>query len=405
MAIGIGGKSMEQALAGLSDMTAGVRPIQTVEYRQRMDKACGLMQQQNIDAMLINAGTNLHYFCGVDWYVSERLVAALLFASGELYYLLPHFELGTLKPLFQVPGEILTWQEHDNPYALCMDKLCQHSGKGATLILDDSAPYFIADGLGACSSEVTLRSARSVIGPCRSHKSASEITLIQRAMDMTMAVHQAAASVLFEGISCKEVENFIHQAHKQVGASGSYFCIVLFGADTAFPHGVKQPSPLKLNDMVLIDTGCRLHGYLSDITRSYVFGQASDRQRQVWQWEKQAQQLAFEAARPGAPCQNADRAVRAFLTSQGLGPDYQLPGVPHRTGHGIGLDIHEGPYLVEGETQPLAPGMCFSNEPMLVMPGEFGVRLEDHFYITEQGPRWFTSPAYSLDDPFGLAAP
>ena len=196
--------------------------------------------------------------------------------------------------------------------------------------------------------------------------------------------------------------DFIHQAHIKMGAaSGSYFCIVLFGEDSAFPHGVKNPKCLEKNDMVLIDTGCQIDGYISDITRSYVFGEASDRQRQIWQFEKEAQAIAFKAAQLGIPCSDVDQAARAYLSQQGLGPDYNLPGLPHRTGHGIGLDIHEWPYLVGSDTTLLDVGMCFSNEPMICVPGEFGVRLEDHFYMTKQGPKWFTQPSLSIDDPFG----
>jgi Xaa-Pro dipeptidase len=198
------------------------------------------------------------------------------------------------------------------------------------------------------------------------------------------------------------VETFINEAHRKVGATGSYFCIVLFGTATSFPHGVKDPQTLKQGDVVLIDTGCKLQGYLSDITRTYVFGEATERQRTMWQHEKNAQLAAFEAAQPGSPCGDVDLAARNYLAAQGLGPDYQLPGCPHRTGHGIGLDIHEWPYLVKDNPEPLAPGMCFSNEPMLVLPGEFGIRLEDHFYMAPDGPKWFTHPAHSIDDPFGL---
>jgi Xaa-Pro dipeptidase len=225
---------------------------------------------------------------------------------------------------------------------------------------------------------------------------------MQRAKDMTLEVHKAAASILRAGISTTEVEEFIHQAHRRVGATGSYFCIVLFGPASAFPHGVREPQVLKDGDMVLVDTGCKLHGYISDITRSYVFGTPSERQRTFWNFERAAQLEAFEAARLGAPCESVDAAARRSLEANGLGPDYQLPGLPHRTGHGIGLDIHEGPYLVRGDATPLEPGMCFSNEPMICVPGEFGIRLEDHFYMAEDGPRWFTQPSHSIDDPFGL---
>lgn len=402
MTKGIGGASPAEALATLEDMTQGLEPIGPKDYQQRLDKALSLMQQHQLDAVLLNAGTNLRYFTGVDWYASERLVAALLLRDGRLVYVLPHFEIGSIQPRMQLEGEILSWQEHENPYQLCADAIKALAGEQARLAIDESAQFFIADGIQQVAASFQLCNAKVVTAGCRMQKSAAELALMQRAMDMTLAVHQATASMLYPGISTAEVERFIDQAHRKVGASGSYFCIVLFGSDTAFPHGVAHPKTLEAGDMVLIDTGCRLHGYLSDITRSYVFGEATAKQRTVWQHEKNAQLAALAAATPGAACQQVDRAARAYLQQQGYGPDYQLPGLPHRTGHGIGLDIHEWPYLVEGNTTALAEGMCFSNEPMLVLPGEFGVRLEDHFYMTEQGPVWFTEPAHSIDNPFGL---
>ncbi|MDP4534654.1 Xaa-Pro peptidase family protein [Alkalimonas collagenimarina] len=404
MVNGIGGKNKEEALNGLHDMTASVAPIAVSEYRQRINKARMLMQQQQLDAVLLNAGTNLRYFTGVDWYASERLVAALLLRDGRLLYVLPHFEIGSIEPLMLVSGDILSWHEHENPYQICAEAVMAFAGQQARLAIDESAQFFIADGIRQAGPELQLSNAKAVTAGCRMQKSAAELALIQRAMDMTLAVHQATASILYPGISTDEVSRFINEAHRRVGASGSYFCIVLFGGDTAFPHGVANPKALEDGDMVLIDTGCRVHGYLSDITRSYVFGTPSDKQRQVWQHEKQAQLAAFAAARPGQPCETVDHAARSYLVEQGYGPDYNLPGLPHRTGHGIGLDIHEWPYLVQGDVTPLLPGMCFSNEPMLVLPGEFGVRLEDHFYITEAGPVWFTEPAHAIDQPFGKPA-
>ena len=393
----IGGLSAAEALAQLDDMTAGVVPINADEFRQRITKACQLMQQQQLDAMLLTAGTNLYYFTGLRWYASERLVAALLLADGSLHYIIPEFERGTIAPLLLLPGELHGWQEHESPYQLCVTLL---QGKTA-LALDESAAFFIADGLKAANPTLQLSNAARVSAVCRRCKSEAELAIMQRAMDMTLTVHKAVASILYSGISTAEVEAFIDAAHRKVGATdGSYFCIVLFGGDTAYPHGVAKPKALADGDMVLIDTGCRLHGYLSDITRSYVFGKPSERQREVWQHEKAAQAAAFAAAAIGVPCQQVDRAARHYLQQHGFGPGYQLPGLPHRTGHGIGLDIHEWPYLVEGNELSLAEGMCFSNEPMLVLPGEFGVRLEDHFYMTEQGPRWFTEPALAIDQPF-----
>ena len=400
---GIGGASKASALATLTDMTKDTRPVDKAEYTSRIDKAQHYMREHQIAAIYLNAGTNLSYFTGMDWYASERLVGAILPASGEVVYIAPLFEIDSLSERQVIAGDIVGWQEHESPYALVAEVLKQAGLSGGDILgVDEATAFFIVDGFNKAMPDIEIINASGVTAHCRMHKSASELALIQRAMDMTLAVHQATASILHEGITTTEVEQFIHEAHKKVGASGSYFCIVLFGKATSFPHGVKDPQVLKPGDLVLIDTGCKLHGYLSDITRTYSFGGASEKQARLWQAEKDAQLAAFAAAANGSPCGDVDAAARVSLESAGLGPDYDLPGLPHRTGHGIGMDIHEWPYLVKGNPQPLAPGMCFSNEPMIVVPGEFGIRLEDHFYMAEDGPRWFTQPAHSISNPFGL---
>lgn len=402
MTNGIGGKTIQEALNSLTDMTADVVLVGTEEYLTRIEKAQAYMQQNNIHALYLNAGTNLTYFTGMQWYPSERLVGAILPASGEVIYIAPAFEIDSITERLVIAGNIEGWHEHENPYALFAELVARYCPANEGVVgVDESTPFFAVDGFNKALSKTRIINGAEVTAHCRMQKSTAELALIQRAMDMTLAVHKAAASILHPGITTTEVEAFINQAHRKVGASGSYFCIVLFGKATSFPHGVKDPQVLKENDIVLIDTGCRLHGYLSDITRTYCYGTPTDKQRAIWQAEKQAQQAAFAAAQPGAPCGDVDLAARKSLEASGLGPDYQLPGLPHRTGHGIGMDIHEWPYLVKDNPQPLAKGMCFSNEPMIVVPGEFGVRLEDHFYMTDEGPRWFTQPSHAIDKPFG----
>ncbi|HEY7776317.1 MAG TPA: Xaa-Pro peptidase family protein [Kineobactrum sp.] len=400
MTHGVGGSDVASELQKLSDMTAGARPIGDDEFNARIARAQALMQAEGLDVIYLNAGTNLYYFTGTRWSASERMVGALLPASGAPLYIAPAFELGTLQGFLRVPGAVHCWEEHESPYELCARLLKE---LGATNIgIDESTPFFVVDGLQQAAQHCHLRAATAVTAGCRMHKSPAELALMQRAKDMTLAVHQSVARILRPGITTTEVTDFIDRAHQAVGApKGSYFCIVLFGPDSAFPHGVAQPKALEIGDMVLIDTGCQLHSYISDITRSYVFGTPTPAQRKIWAIEQEAQAAAFAAARIGAPCGAVDDAAHRVIEAHGLGPDYTLPGLPHRTGHGIGLDIHEWPYLVRGNTTPLAAGMCFSNEPMICVPGEFGVRHEDHFYMTENGPRWFTQPARSIDDPFG----
>ena len=400
----IGGKTFDEALAGLQDMMAGAAPIGRDEHVARMAKAQAYMRDSGVAAVYLNAGTNLAYFTGTHWHPSERLVGAILPASGAVEYISPAFEEGSLKGFMQVDGPVHCWHEHENPYALFVRVL---EGMGITgtarVGIDESAPFFVFDGIRQQPQNYVLENAKPVTAHCRMRKSKAEIALMQRAKDMTLAVHKAAASVLYEGITTTEVAEFIDRAHRKVGAKGSYFCIALFGEASAYPHGVNYIQTLKKGDMVLIDTGCKVHDYISDITRTYVFGQPTERQRAVWNAEKAAQAAAFEAAQLGVPCCEVDKAARASLVASGFGPGYDLPGLPHRTGHGIGMDVHEWPYLVGSDTTPLDVGMCFSNEPMICVPGEFGIRHEDHFYMTEAGPRWFTQPAHSIDAPFANA--
>jgi Xaa-Pro dipeptidase len=397
----IGGSTEEQALARLSDMTGGIEGIGKDEHAARIAKAQAFMRAQGIAAVYLNAGTNLAYFTGMRWYPSERMVGAILPAEGGVEYIAPAFEEGTLHGFMNIPGPVNCWQEHENPYALFVAVLRRMGvAAGSRVGLDESTPFFIADGIRQQESGDVLENAKPVTAHCRMRKSAAEIALMQRAKDMTLEVHKAAASILREGITTAEVTAFIDRAHRKAGASGSCFCIVLFGEASAYPHGVNYEQELKKGDVVLIDTGCKFKDYISDITRTYVFGEPTERQRAVWNAEKAAQQAAFEAAQLGVPCGDVDRAARASLQAAGFGPGYALPGLPHRTGHGIGMDIHEWPYLVGSDDTPLDVGMCFSNEPMICVPGEFGIRHEDHFYMTEKGPRWFTQPAHSIDHPF-----
>ena len=405
MTIGVGGSTPAKELADLDDMTMDITPIALPEYEARIREAQRLMREKDIAGIYVNAGTSLYYFTGTRWGASERMVGAIIPASGQLEYIAPAFEEATLVEYMTITGRVNCWEEDESPYALMGSALARMGLKEGTIGIDEAAPFFISDGIRQSNPQYQFRNAAEVTASCRMIKSSTELALMQRAKNITLEVHKCAARILAPGVTTTEVEAFIHAAHKAAGASaGSYFCIVLFGEATAYPHGVKDPQVLQDNDMVLIDTGCQLEGYISDITRSYVYGEISDRQRQIWNLEKEAQAAAFAAAKIGQPCSAVDTAARKALEAQGLGPGYNIPGLPHRTGHGIGLDIHEWPYLVKNETTKLAPGMCFSNEPMICIPGEFGIRHEDHFYMTESGPKWFTEPAYSVDDPFGYEA-
>ncbi len=303
-----------------------------------------------------------------------------------------------------VKGGFILWDEHQSPTnAVAKFALNLSDSNQCKLAIDSQTPFFTASRLQAFSKNLKIANAEELIATCRRIKSDHELALLSHAKAITLKVQRAAAAMLHEGIDTREVQVFLDQAHRACGMDGaSSFKIVLFGGPTAYPHGVPYPQTLKDGDMVLIDTGGTIHGYNSDITRSYVFGQPNARQRELWHIEREAQLAAFDATQIGAPCSAPDDAARVVIEAAGLGPGYQTPGLAHRTGHGVGLDIHEHPYIVKDNDLLLQPGMCFSIEPMICSYGEFGVRLEDHACISESGPVWFTQPSESIDNPLNL---
>lgn len=373
--------------------------IGAADYAARLAKARALMQAAGVDALLVTAGQSLRYFTGIGWGASERLVALLLTAQGEPLLIAPAFEEGSLDAVLRIPAGKRLWEEHEDPHALVAGAMAERGAR--RLALDPEAAFRIGTGLSRYLDAGFLVDAQPIIDGCRMCKTAAELALIQHACDITLQVQRLAAGIAREGLGSDELLRFIDQAHRALGADGgSTFCIVQFGHATAYPHGIPGVQHLRRGELVLIDTGCSIEGYNSDVTRTWIFGEADEDQRRIWALERAAQQAAFEAVRPGEPCEAVDAAARRVLEAAGLGPDYRLPGLPHRTGHGCGLSIHEAPYLVRGNRQPLAPGHCCSNEPMIVVPGRFGVRLEDHFYVTESGARWFTPPSIAIDRPF-----
>ena len=399
---GIGGSTIEKELDAIEPIAHLIKPIKKEEFQKRIDKACGLMKEQNASAMYLHAGTNLYYFTGMRWSASERMVGAVLFSNGRLVYIAPKFEKGTILDFMLIHGDVECWEEHESPFSLLGSILGVNNNNEIDVYIDEITPFFISDGIIKANSNLNLKNATSIIASCRMIKSLKEISIMQYAMNITLEVQKAVARIMRVGISAAEVVDFINEAHKRYGIeSGPYFCIVLFGVDSSFPHGVRMPKKLEMNDVVLVDTGCVLHDYISDITRTYVFGEVNDEQRRIWNIEKEAQIAAFNASQIGKSCASVDDASRQILEEHGLGPDYTLPGLPHRTGHGIGLDIHEYPYIVRGNKTILKAGMCFSNEPMICVPNKFGIRLEDHIYMTKNGPKWFTEPAHSIENPFG----
>jgi Xaa-Pro dipeptidase len=403
MTIGVGGSSFAAELAAIRNQRDAVPPIGAEEHARRVDRAQARMRELGIAALWLDGTTNLHWLTGMRHGQSERPFGAVLPADGALTYLCPQFEVEKAKTLLLIPGEVRGWEEDEDPYALFADILRGADVAGGTVAIDDMARMFLAEGLRAALPNHRFVASGPVTSHLRERKTEHEVALLRRAMQLTVDIQAAAARGLYEGVTTTEVQEFLAAAHRQAGFDGApAFALVLFGEASAYPHGVPYAQTLRDGDVVLVDVGGPLHGYVSDITRSYVFGTPNARQRDIWNLSHRAQAAGFGAARPGAPCGGIDDACRAEVVKAGFGPGYKTPGLPHRTGHGIGMDVHEAPYFVGSNRAPLAVGNTGSIEPTIAIYGEFGIRLEDHIVVTETGADWLTKPARSVDDPFGL---
>jgi Xaa-Pro dipeptidase len=376
-------------------------PISSAERLERIAKAQRLMQRQGIGAVIIESGPSLDYFTGVQWWRSERLTGAVIPASGQLIVVTPFFERPSVAESLSIPAEIRTWNEDEEPLKLVADFLRERRVASASVGFEETNRFFILDRLRQQLPAMRDVSANPVVRGCRMIKSEHEIALMQAANDIMLASLRYAAARTREGMTPADIDALIGAAQKRLG--GSYDGgLVLLGEASAYPHGSHKPQRVKRGDIVLMDCTCAVHGYQADITRSFVFGAAATpEQRKVWDQVHRGQQIAIRAAKVGIPAGAVDDAVRAAYESWGYGPGYRLPGLSHRTGHGIGMEVHEPVYLVHGERTPLAPGMCFSDEPGIYIPGKFGIRLEDCWHMTEAGPKFFTQPPPSIDSPFG----
>ncbi len=388
-----------EPIRALKPMTDGIVPIADEERRARLEKARRLMVENRIDAIFLEPGSSLFYYTGVRWGLSERLFGFVLPAKGEPAYVCPKFEEARAREVTRFSNDIRTWEEDESPYRVVAGILSDRGAASGRIGVEERVRFFLFDGIRKEAAGATYVSADPVSAGCRIYKSPAEIALMQRANDITIAAYRATFATLHEGMTQFDFNRNAAAAFRALGVEGS--AGAQFGEYTAYPHGSIQPQKLKAGDMVLVDGGCGVEGYRSDITRTTVFGKPTERQIDVWELEKRAQTAAFEAAKVGVPCEAVDAAARKVITDAGFGPDYKVPGLPHRTGHGIGLDGHEWRNFVRGNKTPLAPGMCFSDEPMIAIYGEFGVRLEDCLYITEQGAKFFTAQAVAIDRLFG----
>ncbi|OJW27074.1 MAG: peptidase [Sphingopyxis sp. 65-8] len=386
--------------AGLPNLAAKAVPIGADERKARIAKAAALLRANDIGALLIEPGSSLIYFTGVEWWRSERLTAAVLTREGEVAIVTPFFEEPSVRESLGVPADVLTWNEDENPLRFVADWLAKRGLAKGRVGVEETVRYFAVDGLQQAMPEARVVNGAPVVRGCRMIKSAAELALMQVASDITIAAYRHTAPRIEAGMTPADIGAIMRAATRALGGN-SEFELILLGEASAYPHGSGKPQAVKAGEVVLMDCGATVHGYQSDISRSFVYGKASPRQRQVWDEMRKGQDVAFAAAQIGAAAGTVDDAVRAYYQKLGWGPSYRLPGTSHRTGHGIGLDGHEPVNLVRGETTKLAPGMCFSNEPGIYIPGEFGIRLEDCFYMTDSGPKWFSEPPPSIDQPFG----
>jgi len=368
------------------------------ERRARIEKARRLMTDNGIAAMFLEGGTSMFYYTGVRWGNSERTFGVVIPAKGELAWVTPAFEEQRARELIKFSNDVRVWQEDESPYEVIAGILRDRGAANGKVGFEERVRFFIFDGVRQRLSSAQYVSATPVTAGCRMIKSPAEIALMQRANDITLQAIADGFKSMKEGMTNQELGANVAAATRKLGGTADG-ALVIFGKYTAFPHGSVQPQKLRENDVVLIDAGCTIEGYTSDITRTTVFGKPTQRMRDVWETEKKAQNAAFAAAKVGATCESVDAAARKVITDAGFGPGYKTPGLPHRTGHGIGLDGHEWTNFVKGNTTKIQSGMCFSDEPTIVIYGEFGIRLEDCLHVTESGPRFFSKQSESIELP------
>jgi Xaa-Pro dipeptidase len=386
------------AMALPAQGTSGAAPISDTERHARVEKARKLMTDNGIGAIFLEGGTSMFYFTGVRWGNSERTFGVVIPAKGELAWVTPAFEEQRARELIKGATDVRAWQEDESPFRL-IAQILRDRGVGTGKVgMEERVRFFIADGVRQELPTAQFVSATPVTAGCRMIKSLAEIALMQQANNITLQAIGSSFKTLKEGMTTQELSANVASATQKLGGKADG-ALVIFGKYTAFPHGSIQPQKLHDGDVVLIDAGCTVDGYTSDITRTTVFGKPTQRMRDVWDTEKRAQSAALAAAQIGATCESVDAAARAVITKAGFGPDYKTPGLPHRTGHGIGLDGHEWTNFVRGNTTKIQPGMCFSDEPTIVIYGEFGIRLEDCLHITDSGPKMFTPQSPSIEHP------
>ena len=393
---------LPSVIRDLKPMVEGVVPISLEERKRRIAGAQELMAKNRMDAIFMEGTASCFYFTGMRWGQSERTFGLVIPAKGAIAYVCPKFEESRARELIktELGDEVRCWEEDENPFKLIVDIVKARGVRHRRIGMEERVRFFIADGVRIHANlNWEVVDATPVTAGMRMHKSPAEIALMQHASDVTIEAYKAAFATVRDGMSQSEFSANLAAAYRKLGYTGG--ALVLVGKYSAIPHGTVVPQVLREGDVMLVDGGTSVEGYASDITRTIVVGKPSQRQRDVWDLERRAQDAAFEAVKVGATCESVDAAARAVIEKAGFMKNYGLPGLPHRTGHGIGLEGHEWTNFVKGNKTPIAPGMCFSDEPTIAIPGEFGIRLEDCLYVTEQGPRFFSKQSKSIEEPFG----
>ena len=397
-------RAAEPDLAALRDIASGTAPIGESERRDRIARAQAAMRAHGIGAVVIEPGSSMVYFTGVEWHRSERLTCAILPVEGTPCIVTPFFEEPSVRQTLGIAADVRVWQEDEDPLKLVAGFLKERKLAARAIGIEETVRYFAVDGLARAldgsGPGAKIVSANPVVRAVRMRKTAPEIALMQAATDVTIAAYRWTYPRIEKGMTPADIAALINTATRHLGGEPE-FALILIGAAAAYPHGSRDPQIVADGQIVLMDCGCTVQGYQSDVSRTFVYGNATKEQRRVWDQVRAGQAKAFAAAQIGTPAGHVDDAVRGYYQTLGYGPRYALPGLSHRTGHGIGLDGHEPVNLVHGETMPLDEGMCFSDEPGLYLPGKFGVRLEDCFHMTASGPKWFSVPPVSLDAPMG----
>ncbi|HSZ10347.1 MAG TPA: Xaa-Pro peptidase family protein [Steroidobacteraceae bacterium] len=379
-------------------LTTEARPISVEERRQRIARVQALMAQRKIAALLVEPGSSLEYFTGIRWHRSERTTLAIIPAAGEILVVTPAFEEPSVRETLQVGGDVRPWDEHESPFDKIVQGLEDRGISAGVLAAESTMRFFIVAGIRQAGSAYEIIPADPLVRACRLLKSPAELALLQLANDVTIGALRRVHAQVAKGMNTADIAALMDQATIALGGSPE-FSLILLNEASAYPHGSAQPQKIREGSVILMDCGCAVHGYQSDISRTWVFGEPNSKQRKVWNTVKRGQEIALDAAKIDVPVGSIDDAVRKYYEKEGWGPGYRLPGLSHRTGHGIGLDGHEPPYLVHGDATPLQAGMCFSDEPGIYIPGEFGIRLEDCWFMTASGPKLFTPLAKSLDNP------